>query len=143
VERIGPPSAAVPVCGTFSPTQMRMFSANAQLDAVQPPYNLCERAIEADVLPYAVGAGLTVSSYGALCRGLLSGRMTANTKFDGDDLRKVDPKFQGKRRQYLTAVASRSWRTNGSVNRSCRLRCVGYSTKDQRSPCGVLAILVS
>jgi aryl-alcohol dehydrogenase-like predicted oxidoreductase len=89
----------------FSPTQMRMFSADAQLDAVQPPYNLFERAIEADVLPYALGAGLTVLSYGALCRGLLSGRMTADTKFDGDDLRKVDPKFQGKRfRQYLTAV---------------------------------------
>jgi aryl-alcohol dehydrogenase-like predicted oxidoreductase len=82
-----------------------MFSADAQLDAVQPPYNLFERAIEADVLPYAVGAGLTVLSYGALCRGLLSGRMTMDTKFDGDDLRKVDPKFHGKRfRRYLAAV---------------------------------------
>src|SRR5580700_3730791 len=81
----------------FSPTQMRMFSADAQLDAVQPPYNLFERAIEADVLPYAAGAGFTVLSYGALCRGLLSGRMTADTKFDGgDDLRKADAKFQGK-----------------------------------------------
>ena len=31
--------------------------------------------------------------------------MTTDTKFDGDDLRKVDPKFQGKRfRQYLAAV---------------------------------------
>jgi aryl-alcohol dehydrogenase-like predicted oxidoreductase len=89
----------------FSPTQMRMFSADAQLDAVQPPYNLFERAIETDVLPYAVGARLAILSYGALCRGLLSGRMTLETKFDGDDLRKIDPKFQGKRfRQYLAAV---------------------------------------
>ena len=64
-----------------------------------------ERAIEADVLPYAVGAGLAILSYGALCRGLLSGRMTLETKFNGDDLRKIDPKFQGKRfRQYLAAV---------------------------------------
>jgi aryl-alcohol dehydrogenase-like predicted oxidoreductase len=89
----------------FSPTQMRMFSADAHLDAVQPPYNLFERAIEADVLPYAICGGLTVLSYGALCRGLLSGRMTADTKFEGDDLRKVDPKFQGTRfPQYLAAV---------------------------------------
>ena len=44
-------------------------------------------------------------SYGALCRGLLSGRMTAATTFEGDDLRKVDPKFQGERfHQYLAAV---------------------------------------
>jgi aryl-alcohol dehydrogenase-like predicted oxidoreductase len=89
----------------FSPTQMRGFSADAQLDAVQPPYNLFEREVEADVLPYATGAELTILSYGALCRGLLSGRMTADTKFEGDDLRKADPKFQGKRYpQYLAAV---------------------------------------
>jgi aryl-alcohol dehydrogenase-like predicted oxidoreductase len=32
--------------------------------------------------------------------------MTADTQFDGDDLRKVDPKFQGPRfRQYLAAVS--------------------------------------
>ena len=89
----------------YAPAQMDAFRAVARLDAVQPPYNLFEREIEADVLPYAKGAGLTVLSYGALCRGLLSGRMTAKTTFEGDDLRKVDPKFQGERfRQYLAAV---------------------------------------
>jgi aryl-alcohol dehydrogenase-like predicted oxidoreductase len=50
-------------------------------------------------------AALTNTDYGALCRGLLSGRMTLETKFNGDDLRKIDTKFQGKRfRQYLAAV---------------------------------------
>ena len=89
----------------YSPSQMDAFRAVAMLDAVQPPYNLFEREIETDVLPYAKRAGLAVLSYGALCRGLLSGRMTADTKFDGDDLRKVDPKFQVMRfRQYLAAV---------------------------------------
>jgi aryl-alcohol dehydrogenase-like predicted oxidoreductase len=89
----------------YSPAQMGAFRAAAKLDAVQPPYNVFEREIEADVLPYAKGAGLTVLSYGALCRGLLTGRMTAQTRFDGDDLRRTDPKFQGERfRQYLAAV---------------------------------------
>jgi aryl-alcohol dehydrogenase-like predicted oxidoreductase len=89
----------------YSPAQMEAFRMVARLDAVQPPYNLFEREIEADVLPYARRTGLTVLSYGALCRGLLSGRMTPTSKFDGDDLRKVDPKFQGARfRQYLAAV---------------------------------------
>jgi aryl-alcohol dehydrogenase-like predicted oxidoreductase len=88
-----------------SPAQMNTFRAVARLDAVQPPYNIFEREIEADVLPYAKRTGLTVLSYGALCRGLLSGRMSIQTKFQGDDLRKVDPKFQGDRfRQYLSAV---------------------------------------
>jgi aryl-alcohol dehydrogenase-like predicted oxidoreductase len=89
----------------YSPAQMNAFGAVAKLDAIQPPYNIFEREIEADVLPHAERSGLTVLSYGALCRGLLSGRMTLDTKFDGDDLRKSDPKFRGKRfRQYLAAV---------------------------------------
>jgi aryl-alcohol dehydrogenase-like predicted oxidoreductase len=89
----------------YSPAQMNAFRAVARLDAVQPPYNLFEREIDRDVLPYAKHTGLTVLSYGALCRGLLSGRMTADTEFEGDDLRKVDPKFQGQRfREYLAAV---------------------------------------
>jgi aryl-alcohol dehydrogenase-like predicted oxidoreductase len=89
----------------YSPAQMDDFRTAARLDAVQPPYNLFEREIEDDVLPYAKDTGLTVLSYGALCRGLLSGRMTANSKFNGDDLRNVDPKFQGQRyAEYLAAV---------------------------------------
>jgi aryl-alcohol dehydrogenase-like predicted oxidoreductase len=89
----------------FSPAQMNRFRAVAALDAVQPPYNLFEREIETGVLPYAARTGLTVLSYGALCRGLLSGRMTLDTRFEGDDLRKVDPKFQAPRyAQYLAAV---------------------------------------
>jgi len=89
----------------FSPEQMQRFSSAALLSTVQPPYNLFERAIDRDVLPYAGGAGLTVLAYGALCRGLLSGRITGATQFEGDDLRGYDPKFQEPRRsQYLAAV---------------------------------------
>jgi aryl-alcohol dehydrogenase-like predicted oxidoreductase len=47
-----------------------------------------------------------VLAYGALCRGLLSGRMTAATRFEGDDLRRSDPKFRQPRfQQYLAAAA--------------------------------------
>ena len=89
----------------FSPSQMDEFRAVAPLHTAQPPYNLFERAIESDVLPYAVGRGIIAIAYGALCRGLLSGRMTSKTRFSGDDLRKNDPKFGAPRlQQYLDAV---------------------------------------
>jgi aryl-alcohol dehydrogenase-like predicted oxidoreductase len=89
----------------YSPAQMEAFQKVAPLHTVQPPYNLFERGIEQDVLPYARSARVTTLAYGALCRGLLSGRMTNNTRFEGDDLRKVDPKFQQPRLgQYLAAV---------------------------------------
>jgi aryl-alcohol dehydrogenase-like predicted oxidoreductase len=84
---------------------MEIFRAAAPLHTAQPPYNMFERAIEADVLPYCRDKGIAVLAYGSLCRGLLSGRMDANTKFDGDDLRRHDPKFQTPRfAQYLQAV---------------------------------------
>lgn len=90
----------------YSPAQMDVFRGATTLDAVQPPYNIFEREIEADVLPYAAKTGLTVLSYGAICRGLLSGRIKADTEFTGDDLRRNDPKFQQSRfGQYLAAVA--------------------------------------
>lgn len=91
----------------YSTEQMDAFRKAAPLASVQPPYNLFERAIEADVLPYARENGLVVLGYGALCRGLLSGRMNSSTTFDGDDLRKSDPKFKAPRfEQYLAAVAA-------------------------------------
>ncbi|GAN69598.1 aldo/keto reductase [Acetobacter orleanensis NRIC 0473] len=89
----------------FSPAQMDEFRKFAPLATIQPPYNLFERESEQDVLPYAIKNNLVVLAYGPLCRGLLSGRMTVDRKFDGDDLRKSDPKFQQPRfGQYLKAV---------------------------------------
>lgn len=89
----------------FSPEQMDRVRAEASLATIQPPYNLFEREIEEGVLPYAKRHDIVVLAYGALCRGLLSGKITMDTTFDGDDLRNNDPKFQPDRRgQYLAAV---------------------------------------
>jgi aryl-alcohol dehydrogenase-like predicted oxidoreductase len=89
----------------FSVDQMQRFRRVAPLHVLQPPYNLFERGIEADVLPYCHKNGIATFGYGALCRGLLSGRMRADSKFEGDDLRRTDPKFQPPRfAQYLAAV---------------------------------------
>jgi aryl-alcohol dehydrogenase-like predicted oxidoreductase len=90
----------------YSPDQMDEFRSSARLDSVQPPYNLFEREIDADVLPYAKSNGLSVLCYGSLCRGLLSGNMDADRIFEGDDLRLYDPKFQQPRfGQYLAAAS--------------------------------------
>jgi aryl-alcohol dehydrogenase-like predicted oxidoreductase len=89
----------------FSVAQMERFRQIAPLHVLQPPYNLFERGIEAEILPYCRANDIATLGYGALCRGLLSGRMRADTSFDGDDLRRTDPKFQPPRyAQYLAAV---------------------------------------
>ena len=90
----------------FSVGQMERFRQVAPLHVLQPPYNLFERGIEADILPYCRKNKISIFGYGALCRGLLSGRMRPDSKFEGDDLRRTDPKFQQPRfGAYLAAVA--------------------------------------
>jgi aryl-alcohol dehydrogenase-like predicted oxidoreductase len=89
----------------FSVAQMEAFRRVAPLHVLQSPYNLFERGIESEILPYCRSNNIAVLGYGALCRGLLSGRMRPDTKFTGDDLRRNDPKFQQPRfAQYLGAV---------------------------------------
>jgi aryl-alcohol dehydrogenase-like predicted oxidoreductase len=89
----------------YSPEQMNRFISVCKLNTVQPPYNLFERQIDRDVLPYALEKKLSVFAYGPLCRGLLTGTMRPDTKFTGDDLRQSDPKFQPPRfAQYLDAA---------------------------------------
>jgi aryl-alcohol dehydrogenase-like predicted oxidoreductase len=89
----------------FSVRQIEQFRRVAPLHVLQSPYNLFERGIEADLLPYCRDNRIATFGYGALCRGLLSGRMRPDTTFDGDDLRRSDPKFRKPRfAEYLAAV---------------------------------------
>lgn len=91
----------------FTAAQMDEFRKSAPLHSLQPPYNLFEREIEQDLLPYCRDQGIATITYGGLCRGLLSGKMRKESQFEGDDLRNNDPKFQGDRfHQYLDAVAA-------------------------------------
>jgi aryl-alcohol dehydrogenase-like predicted oxidoreductase len=89
----------------FPPTQMDTFRRAAPLDACRPPYNLFERGAEDGVLPYCRQEDIALLAYGAFCRGLLRGTMTADRSFEDDDPRSGDPTFQEPRfGQYLDAV---------------------------------------
>lgn len=89
----------------FSAMQMEAFRSVAPLHSLQPPYNLFERGIDAETLPYCHSHGITVLTYSSLCRSLLAGRLAHGMAFAEGDVRRVDPKFQPPRfEQYLDAV---------------------------------------
>jgi aryl-alcohol dehydrogenase-like predicted oxidoreductase len=89
----------------FSVAQMDAFRRVAPLHVLQSPYNLFERGIEDEILPYCRRNNIAVLGYGALCRARLSGGMRRDTTFRGDDVRKNDPKFQQLHfAQYLASV---------------------------------------
>ncbi len=90
----------------FSPLQMDEFRQVAPIQIAQPPYNVFETDMDKDVFPYCKNNDIAILAYSALCRGLLSGKMTEEREFHGDDLRKIDPKFQAPRyAKYLEAAA--------------------------------------
>jgi hypothetical protein len=124
----------------FSPAQMNEFRVMAPLHTAQPPYNLFERAVERDVMPYCREHRLVMLAYGSLCRGLLSGKMTINSRFTGDDRARTTRNF---RRLGLRSISPRSRhlidsRTTTTARGSSISRFVGCSTAAMRmSPCGV------
>jgi len=90
----------------FSAAQMQTFQSVVPLHSNQPPYNLFERAVEDETLPYCREHSIAVLTYSSLCRSLLAGRLTPEMQFPEGDIRRVDPKFQPPRfAQYLQAVA--------------------------------------
>jgi aryl-alcohol dehydrogenase-like predicted oxidoreductase len=89
----------------FSVAQMKEFRGVASLASDQPPYNIFEREIDAEVLPWCAANGIAVLTYSSLCRSLLAGLVHRGMKFEERDIRSVDPKFQEPRfSQYITAV---------------------------------------
>ena len=74
---------------------MKEFSAECPLAAVQPPYNMLQRDIEGDLIPWCLANGTAVAGYWPLMKGLLAGAMGPNHQFDPRDGRKKYPIYQG------------------------------------------------
>ena len=79
----------------FDVSQMSEFERTRKLDGLQPPYHLFRRDVERDILPYCAEHGVGVLIYGPLAHGLLSGKMSRDTRLDSDDWRAGSPLFQG------------------------------------------------
>jgi aryl-alcohol dehydrogenase-like predicted oxidoreductase len=89
----------------YSIEAMERFRSVAPLASAQPPLNLFEREATDKVIPWCRKNNIATLTYGALCRGMLTGTIGKDTRFEGDDLRKTDPKFLPPRfAQYTQAV---------------------------------------
>jgi aryl-alcohol dehydrogenase-like predicted oxidoreductase len=79
----------------FDTEQMAEFSRTLSVETLQPPYHLFRRDIEGAILPYTRAHDIGVLVYGPLAHGLLSGAMTADTRFAPDDWRSKSSVFEG------------------------------------------------
>jgi aryl-alcohol dehydrogenase-like predicted oxidoreductase len=78
----------------FSPAEMEELSRTIEVETDQPPYNLFNRGIEEEVLPWCHEQNVGVLVYGPLSHGLLSGRFDPSTLAD-DDWRRGHEPFEG------------------------------------------------
>ena len=75
--------------------QLEAFAAECPLTAFQPPYNMLQREIEADTLPWCRERGVAVMVYWPLLKGLLAGKLARDHVFAPSDTRLKYPMFHG------------------------------------------------
>jgi aryl-alcohol dehydrogenase-like predicted oxidoreductase len=79
----------------FTLPQLVEFHAVCPLSAVQPPYNMLQREIEHDIVPWCRERGIAVCVYWPLLKGLLAGQLPRDHAFLPGDGRAKYPMFQG------------------------------------------------
>lgn len=79
----------------FTAEQMAEFHAVCPIDACQPYYNMLQREIEADVLPWCIEHNVSAMVYWPLMKGLLAGKLPRDHQFDEKDGRRKYPMFHG------------------------------------------------
>lgn len=75
--------------------QLQEFAATCPLSAYQPPYNMIQRDIEADILPWCRENNVSVMVYWPLMKGLLAGKLARDHQFAATDSRNKYSQFKG------------------------------------------------
>ncbi|MEU9432074.1 aldo/keto reductase [Streptomyces sp. NPDC048252] len=79
---------------------IRKAAATAPIADLQIEYALISRGIERSILPVTRELGISITAYGVLSRGLISGHFTPDRKLAANDFRAYSPRFQGDNLQH-------------------------------------------
>jgi aryl-alcohol dehydrogenase-like predicted oxidoreductase len=89
----------------FNAEQMQQAAASAPFHSSQPRYNIIDRQIEAEDIPYCERVGIGILAHSPLAKGLLSGRYKPDDTFAADDERSERERFKGETFARFLAVA--------------------------------------
>lgn len=79
----------------FKIDQLQEFHTVCPITAVQPPYNMLQRGIEAEILPWCIANHVSCINYWPLMKGLLAGKLPRDHVFAEGDGRAKYPMFHG------------------------------------------------
>ena len=102
--------------------QLQEFESACPIAAFQPRYNMLQRDIENDMLPWCRERGISVCVYWPLMKGLLTGKFERDHQFDPRDGRQILPMYHGEEWQKnqdfvdeLRTIAAEAGRTVAQV----------------------------
>jgi aryl-alcohol dehydrogenase-like predicted oxidoreductase len=91
------------------PETIRRAAATAPIADLQIEYALISRSPEREILPVLRELGISVTAYGVLSRGLISGHLTAQRQLATNDFRAHSPRFQGDTTRARTSSTTSPW----------------------------------
>jgi len=87
--------------------QLRAFHAVCPVAAVQVKYNMLQREIEKDIVPWCIENNVAIVAYWPLMKGLLAGKLRRGHRFDPADKRLTYPMFAGRQWEYNQQLLDR------------------------------------
>jgi aryl-alcohol dehydrogenase-like predicted oxidoreductase len=91
----------------FDVGQMKTATQTAPFHSLQPRYNMLNRDIEGEIVPYCEAQGIGILAHSPLAKGLLTGKYTPDYQFPEDDERSQNPRFQGEEFRRALAKAEK------------------------------------
>lgn len=88
-----------------SQSDLENYIGAGSLDAIQERFSMIDREIERDLLPLTIKDDVSTLSYSSLALGLLSGTVSPERVFSGDDQRKGNPRFSVANRRKVSEFA--------------------------------------
>lgn len=85
----------------YTVDQLKKAQAIHPVDSLQPPYSLVRRDIEEDIIPFCIQNQISIIAYSPLERGLLTGKVTLDRKFEKGDHRATHPYFTTENRKVI------------------------------------------
>ena len=83
---------------------LNAYLAAGGVDAIQECYSMLDRGVEQKLVPLCQQNNVSILSYSSLALGLLSGKIGPERQFNGDDLRKDDPRFSQANRTKISSL---------------------------------------
>ena len=97
-----------------------------RLHTNQPRYNMLDRRIEAEVLPFCERNGIGIMAHSPLAKGLLTGRYRVGHKFPEDDERSRLSRFRGEPFAHYVKVADQLKQMAADKNLSLIQLAIGW-----------------